>query len=86
MKTICNDLADLKKALYKKNGLVSRPCAHCETILDGCLPDDEPPVCQSCAESLCKTCNGYGSYFEDVAGDGGSRMEIPCDDCYTENE
>lgn len=27
----------------------------------------------------CKICNGLGGYYEDVAGDGGSRMFIPCD-------
>lgn len=29
----------------------------------------------------CKTCKGEGSYYEDVAGDGGSRMLMHCDDC-----
>lgn len=32
--------------------------------------------------TTCKTCNGHGGYDEDVAGDGGSRMFQPCDDCY----
>lgn len=30
----------------------------------------------------CKTCKGIGGYDEDVAGDGGSRMFQPCDNCY----
>ena len=29
----------------------------------------------------CKYCNGNGSYYEDVAGDGGSRMMMHCDEC-----
>ena len=35
--------------------------------------------------ALCKTCLGEGYYSEDVAGDGGSRMDIGCDDCYHED-
>ena len=35
--------------------------------------------------ALCRTCLGDGYYSEDVAGDGGSRMNIPCDDCYHED-
>lgn len=27
----------------------------------------------------CRYCHGEGSFFEDVAGDGGSRMQQPCD-------
>lgn len=33
-------------------------------------------------KSTCKTCKGEGSYYEDVAGDGGSRMLQICDDCH----
>lgn len=29
--------------------------------------------------ATCKSCKNTGSYMEDVAGDGGSRMEQPCD-------
>ena len=29
----------------------------------------------------CKYCKGNGSYYEDVAGDGGSRMMMHCDEC-----
>ncbi len=29
----------------------------------------------------CKTCNGTGSYDEDVVGDGGTKMTFACDDC-----
>lgn len=29
----------------------------------------------------CKYCRGLGSYKEDVAGDGGSRMRLTCEDC-----
>ena len=36
-------------------------------------------------ENLCKFCGGNGSYYEDVVGDGGSRMEIPCDECNAGN-
>lgn len=35
--------------------------------------------------ATCKTCSGDGYYYEDVAGDGGSRMKIGCDDCYHED-
>ena len=31
--------------------------------------------------ATCKTCNNEGGYYEDVAGDGGSRMWQPCEDC-----
>ena len=33
----------------------------------------------------CKTCNNVGGYYEDVAGDGGSKMFIGCEDCYKED-
>ena len=33
----------------------------------------------------CKTCNNEGGYYEDVAGDGGSKMFIGCEDCYKED-
>lgn len=36
-------------------------------------------------KNLCKFCGGQGSYYEDVVGDGGSRMEIPCDECNAGN-
>ena len=29
----------------------------------------------------CKYCLNEGGYYEDVAGDGGSRMYIPCEEC-----
>lgn len=29
----------------------------------------------------CKTCKNEGGYYEDVAGDGGSRMWMDCEDC-----
>lgn len=29
----------------------------------------------------CKHCNGHGGYYEDVAGDGGSRMWQNCEEC-----
>lgn len=32
--------------------------------------------------ATCKTCKNEGGYYEDVAGDGGSKMWIGCDDCY----
>jgi hypothetical protein len=32
--------------------------------------------------NTCKTCDGFGGYDEDVAGDGGSRMFQHCEDCY----
>lgn len=31
--------------------------------------------------ATCKTCKNEGGYYEDVAGDGGSKMWIDCDDC-----
>lgn len=31
--------------------------------------------------ATCKTCKNEGGYYEDVAGDGGSRMWQHCDDC-----
>jgi len=31
--------------------------------------------------ATCKHCNNEGGYFEDVAGDGGSKMWIHCDNC-----
>ena len=31
--------------------------------------------------ATCKTCNNEGGYYEDVVGDGGSRMWQPCEDC-----
>lgn len=31
------------------------------------------------ADSNCPICHGDGYYFEDVAGDGGSRMRIDCE-------
>jgi len=34
--------------------------------------------------ATCKYCGGEGQYYEDVAGDGGSKMCIPCDECYHE--
>ena len=34
--------------------------------------------------AVCKTCKNEGSYYEDVAGDGGSKMLITCEDCYNE--
>ena len=30
---------------------------------------------------VCKTCRNEGGYYEDVAGDGGSKMYIDCEDC-----
>ena len=30
----------------------------------------------------CLYCHGQGGYYEDVAGDGGSRMYIECGSCY----
>jgi len=33
----------------------------------------------------CRTCQGQGTYYEDVVGDGGSRMEMACDDCNANN-
>ena len=33
--------------------------------------------------ATCKTCGNEGGYYEDVAGDGGSRMWQFCDDCTT---
>lgn len=33
--------------------------------------------------ATCKTCRNEGGYYEDVAGDGGSRMWQLCDDCTT---
>ena len=33
---------------------------------------------------VCKTCEGEGGYYEDVAGDGGSSMWIGCEDCACE--
>ena len=38
------------------------------------------------SEEVCKTCNGEGYYYEDVVGDGGSRMQIYCDDCNIDEE
>lgn len=32
-------------------------------------------------DSVCNTCDGDGCYYEDVAGDGGSKMIQPCPDC-----
>lgn len=29
----------------------------------------------------CRSCHGEGGYYEDVAGDGGSRMLVACDCC-----
>jgi len=29
----------------------------------------------------CKYCQNQGTYYEDVAGDGGSQMEMACDEC-----
>jgi site-specific DNA-methyltransferase (adenine-specific) len=29
----------------------------------------------------CKTCKNEGGYYEDVVGDGGSRMYMDCEDC-----
>lgn len=29
--------------------------------------------------AICSVCNDEGSYYEDVAGDGGSRMQVPCE-------
>lgn len=86
MKLICKDLADLKKALDRKNGVIDRPCCFCNKMLSGCLRDDEAPICDDCVDKVCKTCGGTGSYYEDVAGDGGSRMEIPCDCCENDEE
>jgi site-specific DNA-methyltransferase (adenine-specific) len=34
--------------------------------------------------AVCKTCKNEHGYFEDVAGDGGSKMWQPCEDCYHE--
>ena len=31
------------------------------------------------ARADCKLCHGEGTYYEDVAGDGGSRMQFDCD-------
>ena len=31
--------------------------------------------------AVCPTCNGDEGYYEDVAGDGGSKMFIGCEDC-----
>ena len=31
--------------------------------------------------AVCKTCKNEGGYYEDVVGDGGSRMWIDCEDC-----
>lgn len=33
--------------------------------------------------ATCKTCRNQGGYYEDVAGDGGSRMWQVCEDCTT---
>lgn len=34
----------------------------------------------------CKQCKNNGGWYEDVAGDGGSRMWIDCDECFKEDE
>jgi site-specific DNA-methyltransferase (adenine-specific) len=34
--------------------------------------------------AVCKTCKNEHGYFEDVAGDGGSKIWQPCEDCYHE--
>lgn len=34
--------------------------------------------------ATCKTCKNEGGFYEDVAGDGGSRMWQNCDDCFCE--
>ncbi len=31
------------------------------------------------ADPNCRVCHGEGSYYEDVAGDGGPRMQVACD-------
>ena len=31
--------------------------------------------------ACCKSCNGAGGYYEDVVGDGGSKMWFDCEDC-----
>lgn len=36
-------------------------------------------------DKTCKTCKGYGGYYEDVAGDGGSKMYFECEDCYVDD-
>ena len=43
------------------------------------------PICDEFYQTICKTCSGAGGYYEDVAGDGGSRMFMPCEDCEYEN-
>ena len=87
MKTIkINDLADLKKAMEEKKGLVTRPCVQCSKELTGCDPNEDAPIFDECYQTVCKTCGGAGGYYEDVAGDGGSRMFMPCEDCdYEDN-
>ena len=35
--------------------------------------------------AICKTCKNEYGYYEDVAGDGGSRIWQPCEDCYHED-
>ena len=34
--------------------------------------------------AVCRTCKNEHGYYEDVAGDGGSKMWQPCEDCYHE--
>ena len=35
--------------------------------------------------AICKTCKNEHGYYEDVVGDGGSKMWQHCDDCYHED-
>lgn len=39
----------------------------------------EPDHDYSKPDPDCRACRGGGSYYEDVAGDGGSRMQVHCE-------
>ena len=63
---------DLQNKLDKFNGL-SLAILHTENMINRAV------------NGKCNTCDGHNGYYEDVAGDGGSKMWILCEDCQTED-
>lgn len=96
METITINSFEQLGAALKTKQQQGTNCTKCGTNMPDRLHRymfDDQNICIDCYNQLqeeaadgCDTCGGDGGYYEDVAGDGGSRMFVPCDDCFEDLE
>lgn len=75
---LCEELGELGKAILQNNKEeVIDAIGDCVVVLTNLSE-----LASNHFADNCKTCHGNAGYYEDVAGDGGSRIWQSCDDCW----